>query len=632
MFDDNYAVSAAKLAGHGASTAAGGEDEDNDFTLQQDPDKPGFVRWAEALSTRHTTHAYKSSIGYWDNSKQAVALTITKGKKHSVMGFSDGGQKFLWPEEALYLLDDGQLLLLARHPLTGEDLRPGICKIGDSLAEEDEKHNKNQKMQSDDDDHAAVAPAIAKKSPAAGENNSKPAAPKKWVNAEDDLVSDLCDEDDEGGDEEEGEDWEGEEDEEAEEKQEASGSSSSSSSSALASAQGKSDDQYLPFFASYSFLISFVPLHLYLVYCHLKSMGLVALRHQPALTLTSSPSSASAFESAGSNINGTILLLHPSGQERRLFAPARQFSDASKGAPLMNPSFLLNNEDGTVTMAAPGSSPATASAPSTWSTTAEAPLTPVFDVYCRDGINTFRASAPGPPDFFVLVQKANECPPTPSQMMALSLRLARYMATLRQKQRQKASGSGTGAAGTSALTSEIAPSFSEMGGGGGVAGSAMQGRGKIGMRRAGFGGGSGAKTEEGEGVGHDDDDDDDDEGLSEEDALLLQQFSPNIKTAIVAHTAITFYSTEPIELKLPQKYRPRAGGPMQSLVAAAAYSSSSSLSAASSGGAAAYAVAAAAGMPAFASGAGVAGGIAASGTGMDVVVGSDGGQAQAQGR
>jgi hypothetical protein len=95
------------------------------------------------------------------------------------------------------------------------------------------------------------------------------------------------------------------------------------------------------------------------------------------------------------------------------------------------------------------------------------------------------------------------------------------------------------------------PSFSEVGGGGGVSG-AMLGKGTSHMSRVGTGAIAGSASADG----------------GPEDAASA--FAPNIKVAIVAHTAITFFTATPVELRLPQRFLPRVGGPPVALVSGAA--------------------------------------------------------------
>ncbi len=52
-----------------------------------------------------------SSDGVWDETRRQVSLAKAKGKSFQVMGFSEGAVTWLHPEEALWLLDNGQLSL-----------------------------------------------------------------------------------------------------------------------------------------------------------------------------------------------------------------------------------------------------------------------------------------------------------------------------------------------------------------------------------------------------------------------------------------------------------------------------------------------------------------------------------------
>ena len=61
-------------------------------------------------------------------------------------------------------------------------------------------------------------------------------------------------------------------------------------------------------------------------------------------------------------------------------------------------------------------------------------LVPSFDVYARDGITSFRPSAPGPPDFFVVVAKSSDSLPGPFSLDRSIDRLQEYNAGLRLTQ------------------------------------------------------------------------------------------------------------------------------------------------------------------------------------------------------
>ena len=61
-------------------------------------------------------------------------------------------------------------------------------------------------------------------------------------------------------------------------------------------------------------------------------------------------------------------------------------------------------------------------------------LVPSFDVYARDGITSFRPSAPGPPDFFVIVAKSSDALPGPFSYDRSIDRLQEYNAGLRSTQ------------------------------------------------------------------------------------------------------------------------------------------------------------------------------------------------------
>jgi hypothetical protein len=530
MYDDNYAAAAAAVR-------AGQADEDeDDFILQQDPDKPGFVSWAEALSTRHFSQVDKCSVGYWDEAQNAVALTKCRGKKQLVMGYSIGGTRYLDPDEALYLVDDGQLMLLASHPETGADLRPGMSRVAALTAPAVESGGAEScrrpaaaatvssgsaagKMAVDD---AADAVAAAVGAPTAAA--APPAgAPPKWKNNDDlmehlerqmdedaDADADGCSDEGVGADdnvdkdaavEQEEEEDSYDEEEEAEMRgavvsqstrdqsaPQAAGASASGDvvagiagpvASTIAAAAGK--DGYLPLPSAYAFLLQHVRLPEYLVYLHLRSTGLVALRHRPhaqaaeqvlptaaaaaaatgvaadmaaesALAITAATASDAADDAGAAAepqapLTPAPVLLHAAGQERWLAAPAAPAaataaaSGGSAAAPVSSsssadacssfarmPSSAGSSNDtgaaggrsicahcktkstcsstssGGSSSRGGGAAARAAGSVSRWVTSVEPDVQPVYDAYARDGITSFKPSAPGPPDFYVCVQ------------------------------------------------------------------------------------------------------------------------------------------------------------------------------------------------------------------------------------
>lgn len=86
-------------------------DDDDELSLQS-ADKPGFIAWAEALETRISSDVRHSCVGRWLPSDHAVELLQTRGKMHSSMGFARGSARLLHPEEALYLIDEGGLVIV----------------------------------------------------------------------------------------------------------------------------------------------------------------------------------------------------------------------------------------------------------------------------------------------------------------------------------------------------------------------------------------------------------------------------------------------------------------------------------------------------------------------------------------
>ena len=86
--------------------------EDDEYVVRAN-DKAGFHAWMDALLSRPAPSALDNScVGRWLPSDRLVELTQMKGKRFSSSGFTRGGSRMLFPEEALYLLDDGCLALL----------------------------------------------------------------------------------------------------------------------------------------------------------------------------------------------------------------------------------------------------------------------------------------------------------------------------------------------------------------------------------------------------------------------------------------------------------------------------------------------------------------------------------------
>ncbi len=135
--------------------------------------------------------------------------------------------------------------------------------------------------------------------------------------------------------------------------------------------------------AAYSFLLEHVPLHRYLVYQHLRSLGLVALRHAP---------SGSAPQLAA---GAPPLLMHGRGYERHMYAPSDDQAARRQNSSGFAPAGGSSAASSIVSPAPSASS---------WLFSREADIAPDFDVYARDGISSFKVSAPGPPDFYVCVQ------------------------------------------------------------------------------------------------------------------------------------------------------------------------------------------------------------------------------------
>ena len=405
-FDDDFGA---------AAVCAALSDDDGPGDAVAVADKPGFGAWASALTSRNVAEPSRACIGYWDADLLSVVLVQARGKKQLVMGRSERSRRLLRPEEALYLLDDGHLLLLAAHPETGADLRPGITTSASRA-----------RMA-----HASAAAAVGAPEPTlpASAATAPSRAATSWRNPDDEFM----------------------------------GEAAAPAPSLLPQAP-MATPMYLSLPASYEFLLRFVPLGEYLVYLHLRSMGLIALRHCAA------PAPAAGAAAPPAAPPATLLYTPGAG-----VAPERDF-------------------------------------------------VPVYDVYARDGISTFKLATPGPPDFYVCVAAAEDTPPSPTQIARMDMALAWHMAALRAAQLSR---------GVAAQ-----PSFNELGGGGGsnVAPNAH-------MHRA-----PGAVAA----------------------AADAASFSPNVKIAIVSHTTLTFYSVTPVELRVPRRYAAAAAAEQALLRRAAA--------------------------------------------------------------
>ena len=103
-------------------------DDDGEFDVELD--KPGYDVWLRALAERPAPSS-SSSLGLWETRSPwpdgvvgaprtgIVRLVRSRGKQCAPCGFTSMGVQCLYPEEALFLVDIGQLVFLA--PSASED-------------------------------------------------------------------------------------------------------------------------------------------------------------------------------------------------------------------------------------------------------------------------------------------------------------------------------------------------------------------------------------------------------------------------------------------------------------------------------------------------------------------------------
>jgi len=168
----------------------------------------------------------------------------------------------------------------------------------------------------------------------------------------------------------------------------------------------------MPFHKAYALLLGQLDLPTYTVYSQLVNIGFMAYRHKPL----SATVDATAISAAG----GVAAVSRP------LITGDDQPPPAPPGTPIYTPPAVAGAHalwTGTravsVTelddVAPPASASTTAAGGSggvaslVWTPEGllapEAELVPVFDVYTRDGLTSFKPSAPGAPDFYCLVAK-----------------------------------------------------------------------------------------------------------------------------------------------------------------------------------------------------------------------------------
>jgi hypothetical protein len=386
------------------------EGEDDEWLLPDADDKPGFMRWTDALSSRRFAGPGAICVGRWLPDRQRVELLKKRGKWYATMGYTGaGGKTYLHPEEALALLDDGKLELVADPTATRSRLPPapatavphlpaaaaGVKRpAGSAVAGATKKPRLDAiparaavqqtwrptlgkaavgkaavaaKRQADARARAlakakggppkveVVAAQVVMPAPASEEGPEEEEEQEDEEEMEDEDGGANAEEEEEGGDgEEEGCD-EGEE----------GGESGADPAGPIASVPAPPSSSRpfipafltLPFQEAYMLLGSAVDWDAFTTYSALRAQAFVVIPHAAALEVPP-PGAGHAEEAVGTG------LVH-----------------------------------------------------------GECPLVVAFDVYARDGVSAFRMSAPGAPDAYVMIAHRGDAPPSPAQVRELSGRL-----------------------------------------------------------------------------------------------------------------------------------------------------------------------------------------------------------------
>lgn len=286
---------------------------DDDDLVLIDSDKPGFHKWADALTSREIHKVPESCIGKWLSAERLVELTQQRGKKHSTIGFVRGGVKLLHPEEALYLLDEGTLFLTPLMSRKAAPAQPPAAAAPPPPEVPPADGVDAPGFDAAGSGAAGAPPVDAPASAAAAAPSSDAAAPAAATSS-------------------------------------AAAADATAAASADAAALGKrrrpvtspDAEAYMPFQQAYELLMRNSDPRVSLTYSLLRSQGLVPLRHRK-------------YATAADDVDPG-----PQPPRRRLLLPTPH------DEPL---------------------------------------LEPVFDVYARDGISSFKPSAPGAPDFYVCIAR-----------------------------------------------------------------------------------------------------------------------------------------------------------------------------------------------------------------------------------
>lgn len=381
---------------------------DDDDCVLTEKDKPGFSRWTETLSSREKHKPADSCIGKWLPAERLVELVQQRGKKHATTGFVRGGAKLLHPEEALYLLDEGVLFLLpfktrvpARSceattasggpPSCSAPTAPEVsnvtqvdaaCARAESTMTNDSGLVEMMRTSSSrplEPLGGASLPLTVTTAEPLADPNSKPVGTGQPEIVGPDTGSSgsrVC------------------ESATAPSSNVSVDAARSESSRLLTSASSVLDAaapqaptsakrkrnsdavvDFLSFQQAYELLLRYTDPRCMLVYSLLRSQGLLPLRHR-------------TFPGLGSSEGSDVATPSP----RRLIFPV------------------------------PHEEPA---------------LEPVYDVYARDGITSFKPSAPGAADFYVCISSSSDAPPTPSQISVLQWKLKLHSAAARRSQLAK---------------------------------------------------------------------------------------------------------------------------------------------------------------------------------------------------
>jgi hypothetical protein len=157
---------------------------------------------------------------------------------------------------------------------------------------------------------------------------------------------------------------------------------------------------------AFSFLISRMNFGWYLTYSQLKDANLVVLRHQPLALPPNAVPMLSVVPVAPVPspvpVDTDISIAHDGPSSAAAAATAAPAPTAASSALRAPP---LMDQLGMISATARVHTELADFGRSLLPMATETPLVPVFDVFARDEITSFKPSAPGPPDAYVVVVK-----------------------------------------------------------------------------------------------------------------------------------------------------------------------------------------------------------------------------------